>query len=221
MPDHPRGSSSTQTSRHRNVASLITIFHRHASAELRTREEIAGFFNGGAVARGLVRNGILLATGETLAQVQLRVLGPGLQPNQLFTKNPGFALLNLRGGFRIGERSSFTVILENIFDKNYRTMGSGYRWSRNKCGGPVFIQFLVHGLTQIVTQSYPEGVEMMTQVLMALIARARDLDWRLTTTRSGIANRSARSRRHRTQSHRGWRPARHEQSERCNETGRT
>jgi outer membrane receptor protein involved in Fe transport len=92
---------------------------------LRTREEIAGFFNGGAVARGLVRNSILLATGETLAQVQLRVLGPMLQPNQLFTKNPGFALFNLRGGFRIGERSSITVILENIFDKNYRTMGSG------------------------------------------------------------------------------------------------
>ncbi len=92
---------------------------------LRTKEEIAGFFNGGAVPRGLVRNGILLPTGETLAQVQLRLLGPGLLPNQLFTKNPGFALLNLRGGFRIGERSSITLILENIFDKNYRTMGSG------------------------------------------------------------------------------------------------
>ena len=92
---------------------------------LRTREEIAGFFNGGAVPRGLVRNGILLPTGETLAQVQSRVLGPTLQPNALFSKNPGFALLNLRGGFRIGERSSVTVILENIFDQNYRTMGSG------------------------------------------------------------------------------------------------
>ncbi len=65
--------------------------------------------------RGLVRNGILLPTGETLAQVQLRVLGPGLQPNTLFSKNPGFALFNVRGGFRIGERSSVTVILENHF----------------------------------------------------------------------------------------------------------
>jgi hemoglobin/transferrin/lactoferrin receptor protein len=72
-----------------------------------------------------VRSGILLPTRETLAQVQLRILGPGLQPNALFSKNPGFALLNLRGGFRIGERSSVTVILENLFDKNYRTMGSG------------------------------------------------------------------------------------------------
>ncbi|HEY2961611.1 MAG TPA: TonB-dependent receptor [Pyrinomonadaceae bacterium] len=92
---------------------------------LRTKEEIAGFFNGGAVARGLVHNGILLPTGETLSQVQVRVLGPGLQPGLLLTKNPGFALLNLRGGFRIGERSSVTVILENLLDKNYRTMGSG------------------------------------------------------------------------------------------------
>ena len=92
---------------------------------LRTKEEIAGFFNGGAAARGLVHNGILLPTGETLAQLQLRLLGAGLLPNQLFTKNPGFALFNLRGGFRIGERSSITVILENIFDQNYRTMGSG------------------------------------------------------------------------------------------------
>jgi hemoglobin/transferrin/lactoferrin receptor protein len=92
---------------------------------LRTKEEIAGFFNGGAVPRGFVRNGILLPTGETLAQVQLRLLGPGLLPNQLFTKNPGFALLNLRGGFRVGERSLVTVILENILAKNYRTMGSG------------------------------------------------------------------------------------------------
>ena len=92
---------------------------------MRTREEIAGFFNGGAVPRGLVRNGILLPTGETLAEVQLRILGPGLQPNTLFSKNAGFALFNVRGGFRIGERSSVTVILENIFDKNYRTMGSG------------------------------------------------------------------------------------------------
>ena len=92
---------------------------------LRTREEIAGFFNGGAVARGLVGNGILLPTGETLSQVQLRLLGPGLLPNALFRKNPGFALFNLRGGVRIGERSSLTMIFENIFDRNYRTMGSG------------------------------------------------------------------------------------------------
>ncbi len=43
----------------------------------------------------------------------------------LYLKNPGYATLNVRGGFRVGESSSVTVILENIFDRNYRTMGSG------------------------------------------------------------------------------------------------
>ena len=93
---------------------------------IRTRPEIVNFFNNGAVARDLVRNGILLATGETVAQVWLRVLGP--DPNArtpLFTRNPGFATFNLRGGRQLGENSSITLILENVFDKNYRTMGSG------------------------------------------------------------------------------------------------
>lgn len=91
---------------------------------IRTRSEIANFFNNGAVARGLVRNGILSATGETLAQIQQRVLGSA-QRAPLYTKNPGFATFNFRGGYRFNDHSSLTFILENIFDKNYRTMGSG------------------------------------------------------------------------------------------------
>lgn len=93
---------------------------------VRTREEITQFFNNGAVARGLVRGGVLLETGETLPQVLRRVLGPDLSARvPLFTKNPGFATLNLRGGYRLGEHTRLTFILENVFDKNYRTMGSG------------------------------------------------------------------------------------------------
>jgi outer membrane receptor protein involved in Fe transport len=93
---------------------------------IRDREEIANFFNNGAVARGLVRNGVLLATGETLAQVWLRVLGPDPEADlPLFNKMPGYATLNFRGGYRLSESSSITVIIENILDKNYRTMGSG------------------------------------------------------------------------------------------------
>ena len=93
---------------------------------VRTREEITQFFNNGAVARDLVRGGVLLETGETLPQVLRRVLGPDLSARvPLFTKNPGFATLNFRGGYRIGEHTRLTFILENIFDKNYRTMGSG------------------------------------------------------------------------------------------------
>lgn len=93
---------------------------------VRTREEISQFFAGGAVARGLVRGGVLLETGETLPQVLRRVLGPDLSARvPLFTKNPGFATLNFRGGYRLGEHTRLTLILENVFDKNYRTMGSG------------------------------------------------------------------------------------------------
>ncbi|HZB46982.1 MAG TPA: TonB-dependent receptor, partial [Pyrinomonadaceae bacterium] len=93
---------------------------------IRTREEITAFFNNGAVARGLVRGGVLVETGETLPQVLGRVLGPDLSARvPLYTKNPGFATLNVRGGLRLGERTRVTLILENILDKNYRTMGSG------------------------------------------------------------------------------------------------
>ena len=46
--------------------------HRRATARAR---QIATFFNGTATDLGLVQNGILVQTGETLAQVQNRVLG--------------------------------------------------------------------------------------------------------------------------------------------------
>jgi outer membrane receptor protein involved in Fe transport len=108
---------------------------------VRTREEITNFFNNGAAARGLVRGGVLLETGETLPQVLRRVLGPDLSARvPLFTRHPGFATLNARAGFRFGERSSVTLILENVLDKNYRTMGSGV----DSPGAQVMVRF-AHG----------------------------------------------------------------------------
>jgi len=92
---------------------------------VRTRSAIASFFNNGAVARGLVAGGVLLATGETLAQVQNRVLGIGVNSSALFSGTAGFATLNLRGGYRVGERSELIWIFENVLDKNYRLHGSG------------------------------------------------------------------------------------------------
>ncbi len=91
----------------------------------RSRAAIASFFHNGAVARGLVRDGRLLATGETLAQVQDRVLGRGVAGAPMFLASPGYGTLNLRGGYRLGERSEVTVILENLADRNYRAHGSG------------------------------------------------------------------------------------------------
>lgn len=102
---------------------------------IRSRASIAAFFAGGARSRGLIGAGrdgrlgtaddVLTATGETLAQIQDRVLGRGINSAPLFTKTPGYALFNMRGGLRVGERSDFVFILENILDKNYRIHGSG------------------------------------------------------------------------------------------------
>ena len=92
---------------------------------VRSLSSIASFFRNGAVARGLVQGGRLLATGETLAQVQNRVLGVGVQSASLFTRTPGFLTLNLRGGYRMRENSELIWVFENALDKNYRLHGSG------------------------------------------------------------------------------------------------
>jgi outer membrane receptor protein involved in Fe transport len=90
----------------------------------RTRAQIATFFNGTATDRGLVQNGILTATGETLAQVQTRVLGTA-NGAPLFTSQPGFAIVTVRGGFQLAPGFDLTLIAENLGDVNYRLYGSG------------------------------------------------------------------------------------------------
>jgi outer membrane receptor protein involved in Fe transport len=91
---------------------------------LRTRTSIANFFNGTATDMGLVRSGVLVATGETLAQVQARVLGTA-NSGALFTSHPGFAVYGLRGGARLTRALDVSVMLENLTDVNYRLYGSG------------------------------------------------------------------------------------------------
>ena len=90
----------------------------------RTPSSIAAFFSGTATDRGLVQDGRLVATGETLSQVQSRVLGAStLLP--LFTKTPGFVVVGARAGLPIGSFLELTVIGENLADRNYRLHGSG------------------------------------------------------------------------------------------------
>jgi hemoglobin/transferrin/lactoferrin receptor protein len=57
--------------------------------------------------------------------VQNRVLGPGVDSAPLFSAIPGYALFNVRGGFRLGEKQEVTLDFENIGDKNYRGPGWG------------------------------------------------------------------------------------------------
>ena len=91
---------------------------------LRTRTSIATFFNGTATDMGLVSGGVLLETGETLAEVQNRVLGTATSA-PLYTTHPGFAIVGLRGGIRLARQLDVMVLGENLTDRNYRLYGSG------------------------------------------------------------------------------------------------
>ncbi|MBX7170415.1 MAG: TonB-dependent receptor [Pyrinomonadaceae bacterium] len=113
--------------------STLDLGDRRTGAT-RTRTQIQNFFRRGACVRGLTNNpdGIcgtgdettLLATNETIAQVQNRLLGSATSA-PLFTYLPGYVTVNLRGGIRVGEKSNITWAFENIFDNQYRNPSWG------------------------------------------------------------------------------------------------
>jgi hypothetical protein len=90
---------------------------------LRTRDEIAEFFGGGAVDLGLVTDGVLLASGEGLGQVPQRVLGDAMSA-PLFAHTPGFAVVGANAGFRLTQPLNLTLFADNLTDPNYRWRGS-------------------------------------------------------------------------------------------------
>jgi hemoglobin/transferrin/lactoferrin receptor protein len=90
----------------------------------RTAATIATFFNGTAADMGLVQNGILRATGETLAQLQARLLN-GASESMLYTKEPGWVAFGARAMLPIRRAFDLIVIGENLTDRSYRVIGSG------------------------------------------------------------------------------------------------
>ena len=80
----------------------------------------------------------LLATGETLAQVQDRVLGVGVNSSSLFTEIPGYAAVGVRFGVKTG-RHQFTVHGENLTDTNYR----GISWGVDAPGRGVSARYAI------------------------------------------------------------------------------
>jgi hemoglobin/transferrin/lactoferrin receptor protein len=135
---------STLADRQSRLSSL-DLGDRRTGAT-RSRSNIASFFNNGARVRGLTGPGtdavfgttddVLLATGETLAQVQNRVLGSA-NSAPLFTYLPGYGLFNLRGGFRFNEHNEVLWAFENIFDKGYR----GPSWGVDGPGRGVTVHY--------------------------------------------------------------------------------
>ncbi|HEX6728588.1 MAG TPA: TonB-dependent receptor, partial [Pyrinomonadaceae bacterium] len=124
--------------------STLDLSDRRTGAA-RSRVNIQNFFRRGACVRGLTTpgntgrcgsaGGILIPTGETLAQVQNRLLPLGATINgvlvtddsavPLFTAIPGYGLLNLRGGLKINDNQDLTFAFENILDKSHRSPGWG------------------------------------------------------------------------------------------------
>jgi len=91
----------------------------------RDANAIAGYWNNAAMRLGLIEDGILTVTGETLEEVMLRVLGPTLEGNSLFNESPGFVSVGVRGGIAVTNTQSVTFGVMNLADSNYRLHGSG------------------------------------------------------------------------------------------------
>jgi outer membrane receptor protein involved in Fe transport len=125
---------STLAGRQDRLSSLALADRRTGAS--RSRTNIANFFNNGARVRGLVAGGILLPTGETLAQVQNRVLGPATSA-PLFTAIPGYALHGVRAGIQLSERSHLYLDFSNIFDKSHR----GVSWGLDGAGRSMTVRY--------------------------------------------------------------------------------
>jgi len=113
----------------------------------RTLSSIRSFFYNGATARGWVTPGpdgikgnaddVLTVTGETLAQVQARVLGTA-SSGSLYKSVHGYTTLAVRAGYRFSANRQIILEVENITDKNYR----GIAWGLDAPGRSVSFAYV-------------------------------------------------------------------------------
>ena len=120
-----------------NLSSL-DLGDRRTGAS-RSRTNIQNFFRNGARNRGWINPGadgvfgnaddILIETGETLAQIQDRVLGVGVNSAPMYTAVAAYTVFGIRAGMRFGPH---TILLdfENLTDEVYR----GISWGMDGAG---------------------------------------------------------------------------------------
>ena len=124
--------------------SSLDLSDRRTGAT-RSRNAIAAFFNNGARARGLIgpgpdaQNGtaddVFLPTGETLAQIQARVLGSAASA-PLYMSVDGYIVIGVRGWLRFGVHE-ILVDLQNLTDENYR----GISWGIDAPGRGIYVRY--------------------------------------------------------------------------------
>jgi hemoglobin/transferrin/lactoferrin receptor protein len=125
--------------------STLDLEDRRTGAT-RSRSSIASFFANGATVRGLVAAGPdgrlgsaddrLIATGETLAQVQTRVLGTASSA-PLYTSLPAYSVVGVRAGLRFAARHELLIDVDNVTDENYR----GVSWGIDAPGRGVYLRY--------------------------------------------------------------------------------
>ena len=126
--------------------STLDLGDRRTGAN-RTRGQIQNFFRNGARNRGWVDAGPdgiinnaddrLIATGETLAEVQNRVLGTA-NGAPMFTAVPSYNLFGIRFGMTHG-RHAFLVDAANLTDENYR----GISWGMDGPGRMITARYTI------------------------------------------------------------------------------
>jgi len=113
----------------------------------RTRANMRTFFLNGATNRGWVSAGpdgvmgsaddVLTATGETIAQIQDRVLGVGVNSGVLFSAVPSYVTGGVRAGIKFGAHQ-LLIDAENLNDQNYR----GISWGIDAPGRAISVKYV-------------------------------------------------------------------------------
>jgi outer membrane receptor protein involved in Fe transport len=127
--------------------STLDLGDRRTGAS-RSRTNIQNFFRNGARNRGWINPGvdgvfgnaddILIETGETLAQVQDRVLGVGVNSAPMYTAVQSFTVFGIRAGMRFGPHT-ILIDFENLSDEVYR----GISWGMDGSGRGITARYML------------------------------------------------------------------------------
>jgi len=115
----------------------------------RTRAQIQNYFRRGATENGWVDFGpdgvrgnaddFLIATGETLTQIQDRVLGVGVNSAPLWTSVPAWQMVGIRLGYTFLKHHTIFVDFENLGNESRR----GISWGQDAPARGISVRYIL------------------------------------------------------------------------------